>query len=53
MAKNRVVSHLMCEETKEKNYTLVVSKGRTIGSLRLRKYCSKLRKYTWHKEVKN
>ncbi len=32
MAKNRIVSHLMCEETKEKNYTLVVSKGRTLGS---------------------
>ena len=53
MAKNRVVTFLMCEESKEKNYTQVVSRKRTVGSLRLRKYCAKLRKYTWHKEVKS
>ncbi|MEX2438147.1 MAG: 50S ribosomal protein L33, partial [Candidatus Babeliales bacterium] len=52
MAKRkRVVTHLVCEETGLRNYTLVVSK-RTPGSLRLKKYCSRLRKHTWHKESK-
>lgn len=52
MAKNRVVTHLVCEETGERNYTQVVSKQRKVGSLRLKKYCPKLRRHTWHKESK-
>ncbi len=35
MAKNRVTTHLACEACKERNYTQVVAKKRTIGSLNL------------------
>ena len=34
MAKNRVTTHLVCEQCKERNYTQVVSKKRTVGSLK-------------------
>ncbi len=52
MAKNRVTSHLMCEDCKEKNYTQVVNKKRSIGSLKMKKYCSRCRKHQPHKETK-
>ncbi len=53
MAKRkRVTTQLVCEETGDRNYTLVVSKKRTPGSLRLKKYCPRVRKHTWHKESK-
>ena len=52
MAKNRVTTHLACEECKERNYTQVVSKKRTVGSLKLNKYCSRCRKHNDHKETK-
>ncbi|MCL5875075.1 MAG: 50S ribosomal protein L33 [Candidatus Dependentiae bacterium] len=52
MAKNRVTTHLACEQCKERNYTQVVSKGRTVGSLHLSKFCSRCHKHTMHKETK-
>ena len=52
MAKNRVTTHLACEQCKERNYTQVVSKGRTVGSLRINKFCSRCYKHTKHKETK-
>ena len=36
MAKNRVTTHLACEACKERNYTQVVSKKRTVGSLKIK-----------------
>lgn len=50
--KKKTVTHLVCEETGERNYTIVVSGGRKPGGLRVRKYCARLRKHTWHKESK-
>jgi large subunit ribosomal protein L33 len=52
MAKNRVTSHLVCAECKERNYTQVVNKKRTVGSLKLKKFCSRCRAHNEHKEVK-
>lgn len=52
MAKNRVTTHLTCEACKERNYTQVVSKQRTVGSLKLSKYCARCRKHSAHKEAK-
>jgi len=52
MAKNRVTTHLVCENCKERNYTQVVSKKRSVGSLKLKKYCSRCRKHSAHKETK-
>lgn len=44
------VVFLVCEETKDHNYTL---RRRTGGEkLRLKKYCPRLRKHTWHVEKK-
>jgi len=52
MAKNRTITHLACEQCKERNYTQVVSKTRTAGSLKLKKFCSRCRKHVMHKESK-
>jgi large subunit ribosomal protein L33 len=52
MAKNRVITHLACEQCKERNYTQVVSKKRSVGSLNLSKYCWRCRKHNGHKESK-
>ncbi len=52
MAKNRVTTHLVCGECKERNYSQVVTKKRTIGTLKLRKFCSRCRKHQDHKEAK-
>lgn len=52
MAKNRVTTHLMCEHCKERNYTQVVSKQRTVGSLKRNKFCSRCRIHRPHKETK-
>ncbi len=51
MAKNRVTTHLSCEVCKERNYTQVAGK-RTVGSLKLSKYCFRCRKHNPHKETK-
>jgi len=52
MAKNRVTTHLACEACKQRNYTQVVSKKRTVGSLVLKKYCRHCRRHAVHKETK-
>jgi large subunit ribosomal protein L33 len=52
MAKNRVITHLACEECKERNYTQVVTKKRSVGSLKLSKFCPRCRKHEMHKETK-
>ena len=52
MAKNRVTTHLSCEECKERNYTQVVGKKRTVGTLKLKKFCFRCRKHNPHKEAK-
>ncbi|MFC1841623.1 50S ribosomal protein L33 [Candidatus Dependentiae bacterium] len=52
MAKNRTTTHLTCTTCKERNYTQVVGKKRAMGSLKLKKYCSRCRKHVEHKESK-
>jgi large subunit ribosomal protein L33 len=52
MAKNRVTTHLACETCKERNYSQIVSKKRSAGSLKLNKFCSRCRKHVMHKETK-
>jgi len=52
MAKNRSTTHLVCEQCKERNYTQVVSKKKTVGFLKLKKFCSRCRKHQMHKETK-
>ena len=52
MAKNRVITSLSCEKCKNRNYTQVVSKKRTVGSLQLKKYCARCRQHFPHKETK-
>ena len=52
MAKNRITARLVCGQCKEQNYTQVVGKQRTVGSLKLKKFCSRCRKHEEHKESK-
>jgi len=52
MAKNKVISHLMCVECKDRNYTQKVGKARSIGSLNVKKFCTKCKKHHMHKETK-
>lgn len=52
MAKDRVISNLACEQCKSRNYTQVVTKKRKVGTLELKKYCSKCRGHNKHKETK-
>ncbi len=52
MAKNKVITSLSCEDCKHRNYSQLVSKQRTVGSLRLKKYCAWCRKHIFHKETK-
>ncbi|UNE35285.1 50S ribosomal protein L33 [Vermiphilus pyriformis] len=52
MAKNRVTTHLTCENCRERNYSQVASKKRSVGSLSLSKFCSRCRVHTKHKESK-
>jgi len=53
MAKRkRVITALVCGECKERNYTQLVSKKRTVGSLNLKKFCGRCRQHREHKEAK-
>lgn len=52
MAKNRTIITLECTECKSRNYSKMVSKKRAFGKLTLKKYCSKCRFHTGHKETK-
>jgi large subunit ribosomal protein L33 len=50
--KKKTTTRLSCETCKERNYSQVASGKRTVGSLKLSKYCSRCRKHTEHKETK-
>lgn len=50
--KKRIITALACGECKERNYSQVVSGQRSVGSLKLSKYCSRCRQHTAHKETK-
>jgi large subunit ribosomal protein L33 len=52
MAKNKVTTHLACGECGRRNYTQVVGKKRSAGSLKLSKFCAFCRKHCGHKETK-
>jgi large subunit ribosomal protein L33 len=53
MAKgSRIFIRLKCSECGSINYTFKKSKINTKEALELRKFCSKERKYTLHKETK-
>lgn len=52
MAKNKVTTHLACDECKERNYTQIIRKKRPIGALKLSKFCSRCRQHKEHKETK-
>ncbi|TET33399.1 50S ribosomal protein L33 [Candidatus Dependentiae bacterium] len=52
MAKNKVITQLVCTECKMRNYTQRLTKTRTIGSLNIKKFCAKCRKHHLHKETK-
>ena len=48
--KKREIVHLVCEETGERNYTILKKPG--TPKLSLKKYCPRLRKHTLHNERK-
>jgi len=53
MAKGiRVNVMLECKECKERNYATSKSKRNTPGKLELKKYCSRCRCHTVHRETK-
>lgn len=52
MAKNKVITRLVCSQCKERNYTQKVSKTRAVGSLKLKKFCARCRQHQEHKETK-
>ncbi len=53
MAKRKkIITHLVCGECKNRNYTQMVTKNRTAGSLTLKKFCAKCRAHHAHKESK-
>lgn len=49
---NRTLVSLVCEECKTPNYNVSKNKKNTTERLELRKFCSKCRKVTIHKEKK-
>jgi len=53
---NRESVLLECEETHERNYitekSVKAKGGGQTAKLRIKKYCPKLRKHTWHTEKK-
>ena len=48
----RIKVVLICEVCNSKNYITVRNKINTTEKLRLKKYCPKCKKKTWHKESK-
>ena len=50
-SKKKTVIALKCEETGQINYH-VYKPNNIEGKLRVKKYCPKLRKHTWHIETK-
>jgi large subunit ribosomal protein L33 len=53
MAKGKTVTiQLMCVECEERNYTTAKNPTENKEKLELRKFCSRCRKHTPHKEIK-
>ncbi len=55
MAKKKAIRHvitLACTECKERNYTSSKNRRNDPGRLELRKYCTRCRTHTPHKETK-
>ena len=48
----RIIVILSCEVCKEQNYTTTKNKTNLQGKLELKKYCSRCKKHTLHKETK-
>ncbi len=49
---SRIQVGLICEVCKSQNYVVVKNKVNTTTALKLKKYCSKCKKHTAHKETK-
>ena len=49
---NRVVVTMACTECKERNYTTEKSRKNDQGRIEFKKYCSRCRKHTLHREAK-
>ncbi len=43
---------LQCKDCKERNYSTTKNKKKHSGRLELKKYCSRCRKHTAHREAK-
>ncbi len=48
----RDIITLACEQCKERNYTTTRNKKKTPGKLEIKKFCSRCRAHTLHKQVK-
>ncbi|MDP2599890.1 MAG: 50S ribosomal protein L33 [Deltaproteobacteria bacterium] len=48
----RIIIQLECTECKNRNYSTTKNKSTTPDRLELKKFCSKCRKQTVHKETK-
>ncbi|MBN1374299.1 50S ribosomal protein L33 [Candidatus Dojkabacteria bacterium] len=48
----RVIIGLQCEICKEINYTKTKNPKNTKAAIKLKKFCSRCKKHTMHKEVK-
>ncbi|MFO7953035.1 MAG: 50S ribosomal protein L33 [Bacillota bacterium] len=48
----RVTIHMACEDCKERNYTTQKSKKNNPDRLEFKKYCSRCKNHTLHKETK-
>ncbi len=48
----RPVITLECEECKERNYTTEKNRRNDPGRLEIKKYCSRCKKHTLHRETK-
>lgn len=48
----RIVVTLACTECKERNYTTQKNRRNDTGRMELKKYCSRCRTHTMHRETK-
>lgn len=48
----RQVIHLACTDCKERNYTTYKNRRNDPNRIELRKFCSRCRKHTLHRETK-
>lgn len=49
---SRILVGLVCEQCKQQNYVVQKNKLNTQEALKLKKYCSRCKKHTAHKEKK-